>query len=307
MELNNNIVIGELVKKAQNGCRQSMDCLLTQAEGGLYTYIYRLTLNHNLAEDIKQETLLEAVKSIKRIEQPERFRAWLYRTALGKVQHYFRDKQKEKKFQPMSSFDKDKLLERASKNDGGLKNLINKELSEAIIDSMSKLKLSHRNILILRCYDNLPYSKIAEIMDCNELAAQVLFFRAKAALKKKLSKNGFSKGMILGALGLFGYMTGTEATAATVSASSIKVGAIAAIIGTIFSKIGLIIFGILASISITAVKISAINENVGEKLPARSEIRSYHYVRQAWDRGSNVNSNLIRGKSLSKGAYEQWH
>jgi RNA polymerase sigma-70 factor (ECF subfamily) len=309
MELSNNMEIGELVRKAQNGCQLSMESLIRQAEGGLYTYIFRLTLNHSLAEDIKQETLLEVVKSIKRIEQPERFRAWLYRTALGKVQHYFRDKQKEKDFQPMSSFEKDNLLERAAKSDGGLKNLINKELSEAIIDAMSKLKLSHRNILILRCYDNLPYSKIAEIMDCNELAAQVLFFRAKAALKKKLSKNGFSKGMMLGALGLFGYMTGTEATAATVSASSIKVGTTAAIIATVFSKIGLMIFGILASISITTLKISSLdeNQNAVAGLPTRSEIKSYHYVRQAWDKGSKANSNLIRGKSLSKGAYEQWH
>jgi RNA polymerase sigma factor (sigma-70 family) len=301
-----NINLADLVKKAQCGCRESMDTLARQAESGLFTYIYRLTLNHSVAEDIKQETLLEIVKSLKRIEHPERFNAWLYRTALGKVQHYFRDCQNEKTIKPMSTFDKDELLERVSVNDNGLKRLISKELSEAIVDSMGKLKLSHRNVLVLRCYDNLPYSKIAEIMDCSEFAAQVLFFRAKAALKKKLSSRGFGKGMLLGALGMFGIMTDKAGAAVNVSASSVKVGLGVSIIGTAITKLGLTILGIIATIGFT---IFLLNNSGYDypKPPKKSEVKSFHYVVQDWEKTGNANQNLLNGRSLSSGAFEQWY
>ena len=65
----------------------------------------------------------------------------------------------------MSTLDKEKLLQRVSESYGdGLKNLINKELSQAIVDAMAKLKLRHRNILVLRCCEQLPYSEIAKIL-----------------------------------------------------------------------------------------------------------------------------------------------
>ena len=180
--LDDNVLI-DLVKKAQLGCQESMDNLAQQAQRGLFAYIYRLTLNYNETEDLQQETLLEMVKSLKTLEHPERFWAWLYRTALGKVQHYFRDRQYEKVIQPMSTLAKEELLQRVSGSYGdGLKSLINKELSQAIVDAMAKLKLRHRSILVLRCCEQLPYSEIAEIMDCSEIAAQVLFFRAKHSL-----------------------------------------------------------------------------------------------------------------------------
>jgi RNA polymerase sigma-70 factor (ECF subfamily) len=305
--LDGNINLIELVKKAQFGCQESMHSLAQQAQGGLFAYIYRLTLNYDVTEDLQQEILLEMVKSLKTLKHPERFWAWLYRTALGKVQHYFRDRQYEKV--SMSTLDKEKMLQRVSGSYGdGLKNLINKELSQAIVDAMTKLKLRHRNILVLRCCEQLPYSKIAEVMDCSEMAAQVLFFRAKHSLKRQLSKHGFGKGLLLGALGLFGHMT-TPADAApvTVSAASTKVGITATVIGAAETKLGLTILSMLTVAFITVSGVTGFkNSDDGfYKLPKRSEVKSFYYVKQAWDKTGNINTNLSRGRSLSKGAYEQ--
>jgi RNA polymerase sigma-70 factor (ECF subfamily) len=244
----------DLVKKAQSGCQESMDNLAQRAQHGLFAYIYRLTLNYNVAEDLQQETLLEMVRSLKTLEHPERFWAWLYRTALGKVQHYFRDRQYEKVIQSMSTLDKEKLLQRVSGSYGdGLKSLINEELSKAVVDAMAKLKLRHRNILVLRCCQRLPYSEIAEVMDCSELAAQVLFFRAKHSLKRKLSKHGFGKGMLLGALGLFGQMTAPSKAAAanvSVTAATLKVGSAATLVAMAASKTAIVT---MATVGVVAV------------------------------------------------------
>ena len=246
----------ELVKKAQLGCRDSMDILAHLVQRSLFVYIYRLTLNNDVTEDLRQETMLEMVKSLKRLkfEHFDQFWAWLYRTAFGKVQHYFRNLRHER-IQKMSTLDKEHLLQHVSESYGdGLKSLISKELSESVIEAMCKLKLRHRNILVLRCFGQMSYSKIADIMNCSETAAQVLFFRAKRSLKQKLSKHGFGKGMLIAALGLFGKMTApadAAPSAVTLTATSTKVGLIATVIGTVGTKLGITIGTAIATIAIS--------------------------------------------------------
>ena len=85
--------------------KTSLDKIVVSIDPKINSYIYRLTLNSDLAEDLKQETLLEVVRSIKQIRQPERFWGWLYRTALGKVQHHYRKQQKEKTTKTASTID----------------------------------------------------------------------------------------------------------------------------------------------------------------------------------------------------------
>ncbi len=308
-----NSQIFELVRKAQNGCSDSMDILAQQAKPVLFGYIYRITLNHSLTEDLQQETLLAMVKSLGNLRKPEHFWAWLYRTALSKVQHHYRHEQREREKQAMSAMDKDKMLQNAARSQyEGLSHMIQKELSQAILDAMTKLKLKHRNILVLRCYEQRSYAEIAEIMDCSRTSAQVMFFRAKHALKSKLSRNGFGKGMLLAGMGLFGLMTTPKNTAAvTVSANSLKVGGAATVIGAAGTKIGAAIAALFAAAAITVYSVTLnMNQSArwpSEQLPARSEIKSFHYVEQAWDKSGSPNPNLARGRSLSKGAYEQWY
>ncbi len=264
----------KLVKEARSGCAQSMDSLAHRIQPAVFAYIYRLTLNYNLAEDLKQETLLEMVRSLKNLRQPEKFMAWLYRAALSKVQHHFRDRKREKNVMPLSMNVNEELSHRSPGGHcDGFKNAIDKELSLAIMNAMSKLKMRHRNILILRCFEQLPHSQVAEVMNCSETAAQVLFFRAKRALKKKLSALGYGKTSLFYALVAFADMTSSEkATAATVvSAGSLGSGFIATIIGTLASMFGIATVSIISAIAITTGTI-AINDRARNELKYPSEI-----------------------------------
>jgi RNA polymerase sigma-70 factor (ECF subfamily) len=180
----------ELITKAQAGDYESMSSLALQVQGKVTSYIYRLTLNQDVAEDLSQETLMHMVKSLKELENPEAFWSWLYRTALGKVQHYFRDRKRRKSVQ-MSTVDEERLSAIDVEKDQVLGNMEKKELSEAVFKAMGKLKLRYRSVLSLRCYDRMPYSEVATLMDCSELRARVLFYRAKYSLRQH------GKGLVL--------------------------------------------------------------------------------------------------------------
>jgi RNA polymerase sigma-70 factor (ECF subfamily) len=223
----------QLIQQARLGDRGALDCLAETARQRLYAYIYRLTLNHDLAQDLLQETLLKMVENIEDLKHPEGFWSWLFRTALGNVQHYYRDLARAQRIE-LSARSRDRLSKYLSEDhDDGLNRLMRKELCEAVVKAMGQLTLTYRNILSLRCFEQMSYAEIADMMGCKELRARVLFFRAKRSLTRRLARRGFSKGLLLAALGLFGTLTAPaeSAPAGTVTAASLHVGPLASFAG----------------------------------------------------------------------------
>jgi RNA polymerase sigma factor (sigma-70 family) len=197
------------------------------------------------------------VKSIKDLRRADRFWPWLFRTALGKVQCYYRE-QKQKREIHMWAITKERLLSCSIRNDGGISDkMVRYELSEAVFQAMGKLTLNHRNVLVLRCFEQVPFEEIAEMLDCSELSARVMFFRAKHSLRQKLSRRGFGKKtLFVMAVGLFGLLTapakaGTAAAATSVTAASFEVGPAAALIGFLGTKAGICTAAVLSALTVT--------------------------------------------------------
>ena len=230
-----------LIHEAQLGNKESMNRLAELAGERLYAYIYRLTLDLTLTQDILQETILFMIQSINQLEHVDYFWGWLFRTAMGKIQHHYRDLKRRKTVE-LSEDERLYIHHRVSADfNDGLTELLRKELSDAVFMAMKRLKLKYRNILILRCFENLEYAQIATVMNCSELRSRVMFFRAKNSLRRQLAMQGFGKYYLLIALALFGIVTTSAkaASSATITASSLEVGFTASLIATITSKIGI--------------------------------------------------------------------
>jgi ABC-type multidrug transport system fused ATPase/permease subunit len=119
---------------------------------------------------------------------------------------------------------------------------------------MARLKFAYRNVLILRCFEQLSYAEIAGLMGCKELRARVLFFRAKHSLKQQLARRGFSKTLLLIALGFFGVITTpTKAASAAgaVSAASLDVGFLATLVGAAGTRLGISIMTAITALALT--------------------------------------------------------
>ena len=61
----------QTIQQAQAGNPQSLSVVAEQVRQKVYTYIYRLTLDYHLTQDLTQETVLEMIKSIPTL-MPER-------------------------------------------------------------------------------------------------------------------------------------------------------------------------------------------------------------------------------------------
>jgi RNA polymerase sigma-70 factor (ECF subfamily) len=219
----------QMVRQAQAGNMQNLSAVAEQVRQKVYTYIYRLTLDYHLTQDLTQETVLEMIKALPKLKVPHvnSFWGWIFRTALGKVQHHFRPQGARRLAQKTTS-DETVLKSQASDDNNPMKTLVSEEIRKAVLGAMQAIKFQYRNILVLRCFDNLSYGQIAGIMGGSELKARLLFFRAKHSLKSQLERRGFKRDSLLAALTIFAELTlqnGKKAVAGeVVLASSLETG-----------------------------------------------------------------------------------
>ena len=71
----------DLLSLSYEGEQDAFDELYRLYNRKLLLYLYRLTGDHHVSEDLMQETFLRAFESIRRGDRPERFSPWLFRIA----------------------------------------------------------------------------------------------------------------------------------------------------------------------------------------------------------------------------------
>ena len=225
-----------LVEQARGGNRQAMEALAEGIRGRLYAYVYRIVLREHLAQDITQETLLEMFKVLGKLQQADRFWPWLRAIAFNKIRrHHSKLKQHRQAVEAGYSVNPGDY----EQSEVGLTGIVADELRQLVLGAMAELKPSQRKVLTMRCYEDMDYGDIAQLMGCSELSARVAFCRAKKSLERALSRRGFHKGFLVTALVVFGKITApSEAAAATISitAATTSAGATAGLIAFAGSK-----------------------------------------------------------------------
>ena len=251
----------ELVEKARLGDRECLNRLAERARVRLHEYVYRLTLQEDLTQDIVQETILEMLRLFGKLRQTDRFWGWLHGIAFNKVRNHF-GRQWRHKTRSLSEIGdielpaRDDELPGHRRSSDALAEAVTGELKQIVLRCIESLEPRHRAILTMRCYDQMSYADISRLMDCSEIGARALFYRAKKALTSQLSRHGLGKGALVLALVLFGKMTAaTKATAAEISitASTLSVGPTATLLATATSKASLLTLAAVVAVGVGSI------------------------------------------------------
>jgi len=241
-----------LVELAQQGDKPSLEKLAGIAGERLRVYVYRLTQNNDLTQEIVQESLLEMCKVLGKLQRGDRFWSWLYGIATNKLHRHYRTERTLQHAAASEERRRGSMKERQ----GGFENLVGQELKQIVSTAMQKLRTRHKAVLIMRCYDGMSYSEIAESMGCSEFSTRMLFMRAKQSLQKELSRNGFGKGSLLAALVIFGKITAPSKVVAaelTVPAAALKVGLLASVAGVATTKTALVTIAAAGAVTVGTV------------------------------------------------------
>jgi RNA polymerase sigma-70 factor (ECF subfamily) len=213
----------DLVRQAQQGHPEARRELVQVVEPRLAEYVGRMILDRDLTTDIVQDTIAEMLKILGNLKDPERFWCWLYAITLNKVRAHYRQRCRHKGTS-LSQIGEDCLQ---AGQQGVLAELVTEELKQIVVRAVDEMEPRQRAVLIMRCYDQMSYSQISQVMRCSQLGVRALFFRAKKTLARLLNSHGIDKTALPVALLFFGKLTArSQASAAAVSitTSTLQVG-----------------------------------------------------------------------------------
>ncbi len=153
----------ELVEAYANGNNEAFDILLERHKQKVYSYIFHIVKNKELADDIFQETFVKVIVTIKQGRYTERnkFSAWLTRIAHNLIIDSFRQDRVENTVS--SDEENTDLLNRRDLCDGNIEDdLVSIQLNEDIRALVMSLPEPQREVVVLRFYRDMSFKEIAE-------------------------------------------------------------------------------------------------------------------------------------------------
>jgi RNA polymerase sigma-70 factor (ECF subfamily) len=176
----------QFLAEARSGGQAAMGRLAVLVWERLYPFIFRTTQDRDATEDILQETLLTMLRRLGSLRDGQRFWPWIYRIAWSRVQDRVRDRRLQSLHET--------ALRRQTSADGywssghdPLEAQVRAETLQRVSTAIDRLNGEQRDILHLRCYDDLPYTEIAARTRTSAAKVRVRFHRAKESLKAQFA------------------------------------------------------------------------------------------------------------------------
>ncbi|MCK5000046.1 MAG: sigma-70 family RNA polymerase sigma factor, partial [Anaerohalosphaera sp.] len=295
--MKSDIDLEQIIELAASGDSKCCEQLVLHITPKIQTYIFRSTLDSGITEDLSQEVFCKMLGALSTLNDVNSFWPWLYRIASNCVNTYYRKRTKHDRIVNYQQG----LLGSVGKVENSVDaELMSKELELAVMEAVATLKPKHRQIINLRCLEDMSFKEISRIERTSEVYTRVLFHRTLERLRITLEKQGFQKVSLVLALSIFGSLTSVSKAAATgvsVTAASVTgigtvkgLSAITAKLIKIFSTVSVH----QAKLTVAAVVIAAIITTVATTGPLPSDVTSIHYVIQGVTPASDQTANAAQ-------------
>jgi len=172
------------IQQFKKGDQKAFDSLVLLHKDMVIGMIYNMVHNSQDAEDISQDVFVSVYFALDKFKQSSKFKTWLYRIVINKVNSHYRKLKLRNVFSldlseiddvKASYSDEDKIFED-----------YNKRLLQKVIISLSG---KQRNVLLLRVYQNHSFKEISQYLGISTNNAKVMYHLAKESLKKKIKKH----------------------------------------------------------------------------------------------------------------------
>lgn len=149
----------------------------------IYTYLYSLSHDASLSEDLTSEVFLEVAKSIATFRGESDIKTWLFSIARHKWYAYLRKKKTQLPTESIHNlYDSNFVGTQNTSFPNDLEQII-----KTLLDGETE---TTKEVFQLRL-NGYSYFEISEKLNISENSARVVFFRVKTKIKKYLEKEGF--------------------------------------------------------------------------------------------------------------------
>lgn len=184
----------ELILKVQKGNLNSFDLLVKRYQKRIYFLAYRMVKSHDAADDVAQETFINAYTAIKSFKTGYSFYTWLYRICINLSINYLKHQKfiiTESQFAQTGKHPLEKKaspLEKEDEKADPSNHLALKELEGKIEKALDLLPPKYKAVLILRIYEDLSYEEIAKTLKISTGTVMSRLFRAREKMQDMLKE-----------------------------------------------------------------------------------------------------------------------
>ncbi len=168
----------QLMLSVRDGELDALGELFERQSGPLMGYLVKTTGNYTAAEDIVQTVFQRMLKYRHTYRDDGSFTAWMYHLARRCAADHFR----KANAAPVST-DPSDLSEHGDDAPHADENAAVSDDKELLRVALAKLDSDDREVLVLSRYRELPFSEIAQILECSVGAAKVRAHRAMRQLR----------------------------------------------------------------------------------------------------------------------------
>jgi RNA polymerase sigma-70 factor, ECF subfamily len=156
----------------------TFEAFYRKTAGGIWAYIYRMTGDATMADDLLQKTFFRFLRSNPSIADEDHLRRYIYKTATNLVFDHFRETRRDQT-RPF-----DWMPAEARPDRGDLRHDMSRVFAE--------LKPQERALLWLAHVEGNSHEEIAEAIGVKPASIKVMLFRARKRLGEMLTKKGLA-------------------------------------------------------------------------------------------------------------------
>ncbi|MHA6259839.1 RNA polymerase sigma factor [Sporosarcina sp. CAU 1771] len=191
-------MVKEIVKHLYKKENESERIIFEMFYKRVYYTAYYIVKEHDLAQDVLQESFIKAFENLDALRDGEKLGAWLTtittRTAIDHLQ-------KSKYRYEIATEDEIicSIHSKEYKNVSTLEtNLEEKFIRKTLLEEIDKLSPEHKAVLILQYFTDLKYTEIALALNIKLDVVKTRIHRAKSKLKEAIEQKPEMKQSILG-------------------------------------------------------------------------------------------------------------
>src|SRR5215813_2011858 len=170
----------------------AFDYLVEKFRRPMVSFMYRMTRNQSVAEELAQEVFLRVYRSRQSYAASAKFTTWLYRIATNLAVNHARDTKHERPENTVNIDEPDTetglTVDIADKGLNAEQAILRRERLAAIRKHIEALPERQRAAVIMHKYQNMDYKQIAGVLKLSESATKSLLFRAYETLRETLKQ-----------------------------------------------------------------------------------------------------------------------
>lgn len=180
----------EVMLRVKAGDDGAFTYLVEKFRRPIVGFMYRMTHNSAVAEELAQEVFLRVYRSRESYKAEAKFTTWLYRIATNLAVNHARDSRHERAEVTVSLDEPDEdtgtTPDLADRRQNVEQSLLARERLAAIRQHVMALPERQRMAVIMHKYQDMDYRSIAEVLKLSEPATKSLLFRAYETLRERL-------------------------------------------------------------------------------------------------------------------------